>query len=88
MKTLLLWLLLIILGVGVVLYLNPHWAERLRTLATGESNSTTVYKWRDEHGEWHVTDEPPPAGTEYQTQEYLPDTNVLPPPADAPSGQR
>jgi len=84
MKTLLLWLIVIALGAAVVLYFNPGLVDRLRGLVPGQDSATTVYKWRDEQGVWHVTDEPPPPGTEYETQEYLPDTNVLPAPSTDP----
>jgi len=39
---------------------------------------TVVYKWQDERGDWKITDEPPPAGIEYERLEYHSDTNVMP----------
>ncbi len=39
---------------------------------------TTVYKWQDAQGNWHITDQPPPAGTTYETLEYSSDSNVMP----------
>jgi hypothetical protein len=40
--------------------------------------TTRLYKWRDGRGDWHVTDDPPPAGTRYEPLEYRSDVNVLP----------
>lgn len=81
MKTVLFWLIVIVLGVAVLFYFKPELFERARELAGDAKTSTTVYKWQDEKGVWHVTDTPPPAGTRYQEQQYLHDTNVLPKPA-------
>ena len=79
MKKLILWLLAIIIALGVVGYFNPGLVSWVRQQTGTAPQKTTVYKWQDEKGEWHVTDEPPPPGTKYQKQEYLHDTNVLPP---------
>lgn len=29
-----------------------------------------VYRWQDDSGEWHVSNEPPPETSEYQVHEY------------------
>ncbi|MCP5352406.1 MAG: DUF4124 domain-containing protein [Chromatiales bacterium] len=29
-----------------------------------------VYRWQDTDGEWHVSNEPPPAGAAFQVREY------------------
>lgn len=39
---------------------------------------TTVYKWRDDNGEWQLTDKPPAAGVGYERLQYHSDTNVMP----------
>lgn len=80
MKTLLFWLIVIVLGIAVLFYFKPELFERAREFAGGADTSSTVYKWQDEKGVWHVTDTPPPPGTRYEEQEYLHDTNVLPKP--------
>ena len=80
MKTLLFWLFVIVLGAAVLFYFKPELFDRARQLSGVTDNSSTVYKWQDEKGVWHVTDTPPPEGTRYQKQEYLHDTNVLPKP--------
>ncbi len=40
--------------------------------------TTRVYKWRDANGAVHITDEPPPEGTEFEKLEYQNDANVVP----------
>lgn len=87
MKTILIWLLLLVLGAGALFYFKPELFDRVRDFAGATPTSTTVYKWQDEQGVWHVTDTPPPAGTRYQEQQYLHDSNVLPKPG-AESEQR
>lgn len=77
------WLLALLLVVGGLLawwWLNPasapYWAkERLPWLFVTE---TTLYRWQDENGHWHVTDQPP-ADRPYEVVEYRSDANVLPP---------
>ena len=67
-------------GVGVYFYLYPEslpeWAAK--TSVGRDLQTTTVYKWRDASGAWQISDQPPPAGTEYQVEKYTRDTNVLP----------
>ncbi len=58
----------------------PDWAAK--TTLGRELQTTRVYKWQDASGQWHVSDQPPPAGMEYRTEDYSHDTNALPlPPA-------
>lgn len=67
-------------GVGTYFYLYPEslpeWATRT-TVGRG-LQTTTVYKWQDATGAWQVSDQPPPAGIDYQVEKYTRDTNVLP----------
>ena len=67
-------------GVGVYYYLHPEslpeWATK--TSIGRDLQTTTVYKWQDASGTWQVSDQPPPAGTEYQVEKYTRDINVLP----------
>lgn len=80
----LLWLLLaLLLAGGIYLYLNPDAWKQLRNLPvhTGIGKQTAqLYKWRNQAGEWQVTDYPPPQGIEFETLEYRSDVNVLPVP--------
>ncbi len=43
-------------------------------------NTETVYKWQDETGKWHVSNEPPRGVTNYQTERVQLDKNIIPPP--------
>ena len=54
----------------------PEWAAK--TSIGRDLQTTTVYKWQDASGAWQVSDQLPPAGTEYQVEKYTPDANVLP----------
>ncbi len=78
------WAILALIAVGWLAthyYLHPdelpEWAAR--TPVGRELQTTTVYKWQDAKGGWHITNKPPAAGTKYQVDHYSHDTNVLPP---------
>jgi hypothetical protein len=82
-RILVLLVLLAALGAAALYYSThpealPEWAAR--TPVGRDLQTTTVYKWQDPQGGWHITDEPPPEGTSYETQRWSRDTNVLPPP--------
>ncbi|NIP71942.1 MAG: DUF4124 domain-containing protein [Gammaproteobacteria bacterium] len=82
------WTILIIVALlGVAAYLAPELLNEIKKHAAGPGESTTVYKWQDEQGNWHVTDEPPPLGVEHREQKYRHDTNVLPAPAAEEGGR-
>ena len=76
------WIALIVGGGAAAgyYYLNPEklpdWAAR--TELGRDLQRTTVYKWQDAEGRWHITGEPPPEGVSYRQETYTPDTNVLP----------
>ncbi len=76
--------LVALVGVGVYFFLHPEslpeWAKR--TSIGRDLQTTTIYKWQDASGRWHVSDQPPPAGTKYETEGYARDTNVLPLPPE------
>ena len=40
--------------------------------------TTTVYKWQDASGEWHITSTPPPKGATVEAKTYAHDANVVP----------
>lgn len=73
-------LLVLVLGVGVLAYLNDDFRNWLKGMAGSESTTSRAYKWKDKKGVWHITNTPPPKGTPYETQEILNNTNVLPDP--------
>lgn len=78
MKKLVFFLIAVVVLVAVAAYFDPGLIRWVREQTGTAPQSTTVYKWQDDGGEWHITTEPPPPGTEYQEQEYLHGTNVLP----------
>ena len=75
----------LLLGVGAYVYLDPTMRAELKT-QTRElmpSSSTTLYKWQDADGRWHVEDSPPPAGVPFEVLDYRHDANLIPPPPPA-----
>jgi len=48
-----------------------------------DKNATKVYKWKDQSGEWHFSNTPPPAGLNSSVKTYRSDVNITqaPPPA-------
>jgi len=50
----------------------------LESIVRDTLGTTRVYKWRDARGTVHITDEPPPEGTEFEKLEYQNDANVVP----------
>jgi hypothetical protein len=78
----LLWVLLAVALIGgIYLYQNPDFRTRVEDLSSeaGLSKKTThVYKWQNDAGEWQITDQLPPEGTDYETLDYREDVNVLP----------
>jgi hypothetical protein len=76
------WVLLLagVVGAAAYYYLHPdelpEWAGR--TMLGRELQTTTVYKWQDAAGNWHVSDQPPGGDIPYRTEQYTRDSNVLP----------
>lgn len=73
------------LGIGAYVYLDPTLRAELKT-QTRElmpSSSTTLYKWQDANGRWHVEDSPPPTGVAFEVLDYRHDANVVPAPPAA-----
>jgi len=72
----------ILIAAGIVIYQNPHsraWLQRktdqvLPTSATQQ----TLYRWQDQHGEWHVSDTPPAGNIKYEIVRYPTNANVIP----------
>jgi hypothetical protein len=76
------WLLVaLLLAGGVYLYLNPEYRSRLITSTSSivtPVSTSRVYKWRNDKGEWQLTDTLPHEGIVYETLEHRSDENVLP----------
>ena len=82
-----LWTIVLLGALGAVAgyyYLHPEelpaWAAK--TAVGRDMQTTTVYKWQDASGAWHVSDKAPPAGTDYRAEQYTRDVNVLPLPPE------
>ena len=43
------------------------------------ANTATVYKWKDDKGEWHFSNTPPPEGVASEVKTYRTDINVVAP---------
>lgn len=73
-------ILLILAAAGGYLYLHPEvWQKWVKdTPLEPPPTVTHLYKWRDDNGQWQVTDRPPPPGIEYEKLIYHSDTNVMP----------
>ncbi len=74
--------LVLLLGVAIALALwwKPElWqdAEILYRRSGLQSNSVTLYKWRDEEGVWQYAQYPPTGGVPYEEIETRTDINVL-----------
>jgi len=41
-----------------------------------DNSETSVYKWRDSSGEWHFSNQPPPAGVASSVKIYRSDINI------------
>jgi len=72
----------ILIAVGIVAYQNPQlraWFERKTDqVLPASATQQTLYRWRDQHGEWHVSDKPPSGGIKYETVRYSTNANVIP----------
>jgi hypothetical protein len=79
----LLFLAALLLAILAWMHFNPDYKQQMRNLSseTGLTKKTVrLYKWRNEKGEWQITDHVPPEGIEYERLEYREDENVLPRP--------
>ena len=85
------WLLLaLLLAGGTFLYLKPDYYSRLVNSATAvvtPVSTSRIYKWRNDQGEWQLTDTLPPEGIAYETLEHRSDENVLPRPPQLGKGK-
>ena len=73
-------LFIAISGASAYLYLNPDvWQQWVKgTPLEPAPTTTTLYKWRDEHGQWQITDRPPAGDVTYENLEYSSDANIIP----------
>jgi hypothetical protein len=81
MKIFLVALILLVAAGAAVIHYYPEKVEPLlgETPLNGFVGiSKPVYQWRDEQGQWHVTDTRPAQGIPYEVKQYALDANVLP----------
>ena len=74
-------IILIMLSMLAYMYFNPDYKQQLNNMSSdfGIGKKTVyVYKWKNEKGEWQLTDTVAPPGIEYEKLEYREDVNVLP----------
>jgi hypothetical protein len=79
MKKLVIFIFLILIAIALLAYFDPEFRSLVKEFTGSTQTASKVYKWKDKDGNWQITDAPPPAGVEYTEQEYLHDTNVMPP---------
>ncbi|MBN4079106.1 DUF4124 domain-containing protein [Beggiatoa alba] len=73
----------ILKGLGTV----RSWFDDATTsipLMTPDANETKVYKWQDDSGAWHFSNNPPPVGVNGSVEIYRSDINITqaPPPIE------
>jgi hypothetical protein len=70
---------MIMAGLAAYWYYQPHnmpgWVRA--QLAKATHTTTPLYRWKDDHGQWQITDIPP-QGRAYETLTYRRDANVIP----------
>jgi Domain of unknown function (DUF4124) len=80
------WLLLIVAAAAVAWwYFAPHTLpDAISSIVPASPKSNpTLYKWKDDKGQLHVTDKPP-SDRPYEAVKYDPNTNVMPSPVKPP----
>lgn len=67
-------------GAAYLYVIDPQLGRQLLggTPLAPPATVTTAYKWRDAQGNWQLTDNPPPAGTDYKTLKTRSDDNIVP----------
>ena len=91
MKKILFILAAILTAVVWYVYQDPKLSRKIekevkQLVPAPQPQTTTVYKWQDQNGQWQITDQPPPAGISFEALEYQSDTNIMP--AEAITGQK
>lgn len=72
----------LLIAAGIVVYQNPHsraWLQqKTNQVLPASATQQTMYRWRDQHGEWHVSDKPPTGNIKYETVRVPTNANVIP----------
>jgi len=73
------WILVIIAAsIGGLAYWDNDFRQWIMQQTGQAPIKSTVYKWRDDKGNWQISNTPPVKGTPYTEQEYLNNTNIMP----------
>jgi hypothetical protein len=79
MKNIFWILLIIVIAAAIAAYMDPD-IKNLILESTGQMQTKSkVYKWKDSQGNWQISNTPPAKGMPYTEQEYLHNTNIVPP---------
>ncbi len=79
MKNIFWILLIIVIAAAIAAYMDPD-IKNLILESTGQTQTKSkVYKWKDSQGNWQISNTPPAKGIPYTEQEYLHNTNIVPP---------
>jgi len=70
-------MVILIIGAGTMVYFDKDFRNRFLEMTGQLPTKSKVYKWQDNKGIWHVSDNPP-NNRPYKEQEYLHNTNVIP----------
>ena len=79
------WLIIIVIlvaGAGYIVYSNPdyraYFTRQAEDILPDSVSQTKAYRWKDKHGQWQLSDQPPTGNIKYEIVEYHKDTNVIP----------
>lgn len=82
MKKFLAVALVVLFVLGYLIYQDPQWRAYLerktQQVLPDAATQQTLYRWRDQHGQWQLSDQPPAAGIKYETVQIHKDTNIIP----------
>lgn len=72
----------LLIALGIVAYQNPQvraWFERkTEQVLPASATHQTLYRWKNKHGGWQISDKPPAAGIKYDIVHYPTNANVIP----------
>lgn len=68
------------MGIAMYAWQDPQMSKKItdQTMDLVTPETTTVYKWQDNKGQWQVSNQPPAGNIPYEKLEYHRDTNVVP----------
>lgn len=56
---------------------NPLKSVNVDSMIQSEGDTEAIYKWQDQNGGWHYSNESPPEGTVFETIEVQPNANIV-----------